>query len=269
MHLRLGPLLGLGVEEVVAPEALHHLGLVDAELLRVLDGELTDGEGPAVQTGAEGDGSLVWIDLDIAERLVEVGGDDDVDGLNGPREGLVEILLLDLKFEQSTVDLVDDDDGLDTLTQSLSQNSLRLHAHAFDTVHHDESAVGNSQGGGNLGREVDVTGRIDQVDQELVADGLLWDVLQIFLVGQMGVQRDRGRFDGDTSVLLVLTGVCESAADSRSVWDDENVLRFDLRFTGLRGRDDAGALDEGVGQGGLAVVDVGDHAHVPDLKARR
>jgi hypothetical protein len=32
-------------------------------------------------------------------------------------------------------------------------------------------------------------------------------------------------------------------------------------------RDDAGALDEAVGQGGLAVIDVGDDAEVADVGA--
>ncbi len=74
-----------------------------------------------------------------------------------------------MQLEQSAVDLVDDDDGLDTLAKSLTQDSLGLHAHTFDAVDNDESAVGDTESGCDLGREIDVTGRVDQVDQELVA----------------------------------------------------------------------------------------------------
>lgn len=130
----LGPLLGLGVEVVVSPETLHHLVTVDTELLSVTGGELTDGESPTVQTGTEGDGSLVGVDLDITKRLVEVGGDDDVHGLDGSGEGLVQVLLLDLKLEESAVNLVDDNNGLDTLTESLSEHSLGLDTHTLNGV---------------------------------------------------------------------------------------------------------------------------------------
>ncbi len=103
----LGPLLGGGVEVVVAPsrknasrlcrniqkqekkltqETLHHLVAVDTELLGVAGRELADGEGPAVETGAESNGTSVGVDLDVTKSLVKVGRDDDVDGLDGTRE---------------------------------------------------------------------------------------------------------------------------------------------------------------------------------------
>merc|ERR1711935_419254 len=56
---RLHPLLVLGVEEVVTPQMLHHLVQVDLELGGVHLGELLEGEGPAVETGAETDGSVL------------------------------------------------------------------------------------------------------------------------------------------------------------------------------------------------------------------
>lgn len=165
----LGPLLGLRVEVVVAPETLHHLVAVDTELLGVTGSELTDGESPAVETGTEGDGALVGVDLDITERLVEVGGDDDVDGLDGTGEGLVKILLGDLELEKSAIDLVDDDNGLDALTESLAEHSLGLDAHTLDGVDDDESTIGDTESGSDFGREINVTGRVDQVDQEILA----------------------------------------------------------------------------------------------------
>lgn len=88
VHLLLDPLLGLGVEEVVAPETLHHLVLVNAELLGVTLGKLTEGEGPSVETGTESDGTVVGVDLDVTESSVVVGGDDDVDRLDDTRQVL-------------------------------------------------------------------------------------------------------------------------------------------------------------------------------------
>ena len=171
----LGPLLGGRVEEVVTPQTLHHLVAVHTELLGVADGELADGESPAVETGTEGDGTLVRVNLDVTERAVQVGRDDDVDGLDCSGEGLVKILLGDLKLEESTVDLVDDDNRLDALTESLTQDSLGLDADTLDGVDDDQGTISDTESSSDFGREINVTGRVDQVDQEVLAVGLLAD----------------------------------------------------------------------------------------------
>ena len=53
--------------------------------------------------------------------------------------------------------------------------------------------------------------------------------------------------DGDASLLLVLPGIGGPA------------------LSGLGGGDNTGLGHQGVGQGGLAVIHVGDHGHVPDV----
>lgn len=230
------------------PETLHHLVLVDTKLLGVTDSELTNGEGPAVETGTESDSALVGVNLDIAESLVEVSGDDDVDGLDGTREGLVEILLGDLKLEKSTVDLVDDNNGLNTLTESLTQNSLGLNANTLDSVDDDESTVSDTEGSSDFGGEINVTGGIDQVDKEVLAVGLLADnVLDVFGVLKVTVQGDGGGLDGNTTLLLVGTGIGGTS------------------ITSLSGGDDTGLGEERVGKSRLAVVDVGNDGHVADI----
>ncbi|VUC22096.1 unnamed protein product [Clonostachys rosea] len=279
----LGPLLGVGVEEVVAlqmvpskytiiemrlactansgrelfriqaekrtyPETLHHLVLVNTKLLGVSDSELANSEGPAVETGTEGNGTLVGVDLDITESLVKVGGDDDVNGLNGTGEGLVKILLGDLELEKSTVDLVDDDNGLDTLTKGLTEHSLGLNAHTFDGVDDDEGTVSDTESSSNLRGEINVTGGVNQVDQEVLTIGLLAnDILDIFGVLKMTVQRDSGGLDGNTTLLLIGTSIGGTS------------------LTGLGGGDNTGLGQQGVGQGRLAVVDVGNDGHVSDI----
>jgi len=81
---------------------------------------------------------------------------------------LVQLLGLDLELEEGTVDLVDDDNGLDTFGKSLSQYCLGLDADALNTVDDDQSTIGDTESGGDLGGEIDVSRRVDQVDQELV-----------------------------------------------------------------------------------------------------
>jgi hypothetical protein len=233
----LGPFLGLGVEERVTPQALAHLVLVNTELLGVPAGELADGESPSVQTGTEGDGTLLGVDLDITEALVVVGGNDDVDRLNDTGEVLVQVLLGDLELEKSTIDLVDDNNGLDALTESLTQDGLGLDAHTLDGVDDDKGTVGDTESGSDFGGEINVTRRVDQVDQELVLLGLDGDVLEVILVGEGGEQGDGGRLDGDTTLLLVGTGIGETGG------------------TSVGGRNDTSTLDERVGKGGLAVID--------------
>ena len=55
------------------------------------------------------------------------------------------------------------------------------------------------------------------------------------------------RFDGDTSLLLVLSRVCDTS------------------FTGLGASNDTGFRDQGIGQSGLAVIDVRNNGHVADV----
>lgn len=136
-----GPLLGLGVEVVVSPKLGHQLGLVNTELFGVSTSELSQGEGPTVQTGGEGDGTLVGVDLNVTQGGVSVGGDDDVHGFDSSAEGLVQVFLGDLQLQKSSVDLVDTDDGLDSFGQGLSQDGLGLDTDTFDTVDDDQGTV--------------------------------------------------------------------------------------------------------------------------------
>ena len=162
-----GPLLCGRVEVIVAPKLAHHLLFVYTELLGITGGELTESEGPSVETRTESDGTLLGVDLDITKSGVVIGGDDDVDVLDGTGELLIQLLGLDLKFEQGTVDLVDDDNGLDTLGKRLPEHSLCLDANTLNTVDDNQSTISDTKGSGDFGREVDVSWRVDQVDQEL------------------------------------------------------------------------------------------------------
>ena len=85
-----------------------------------------------------------------------------------------------------------------------------------------------------------MTWGVDQVDQERL--GVAW-VSNISLV----VKGYTSRLDGDATLLLVSTSIGKAGITSR--------------FAG----NDTGFSNEGVREGGLSVVDVGNDRHVTDL----
>merc|ERR1711936_59900 len=101
--------------------------------------------------------------------------------------------------------------------------------------------------------EVNVARGVNQVDEETIlifailclGDGLL-DERQILLV-HFEEHGDGCGLDGDATVLLILPGVGGPGLAS------------------FRSCDDTSLGDEGIGEGGLAVVDVRNHGHVPDV----
>jgi len=244
VDLRLDPLLVLGVEEGLTPEALTHLVLVNTELGGVHLGEAGDGEGPGLEAGTDSDVTLFGGDLEVAHDGVVVGGDDDVDVLEGLDETLVRLFGVELEFEDGTIDLVDEDDGADTLGEGLTEDGLGLDADTFDAIDDDESTISDTEGGGDFRGEIDVSGGIDEVDQVVAV--LVLDIFNEVL-GNVVVHGDGGGLDGDTTGDFVGTGVEKTS------------------ITGGILLDDTGGGDEGVGEGRLAVIDVGNDGHVTDL----
>ena len=164
---------------------------------------------------------FIYLDITHWSRLVIVGGNDDVDVLNDTLEGLEQVLGLKLQLEQSTVHLVHEQNGLDALADGLSQHSLGLHAHTRHAVDDDKGTVSDTKSGRDLRREVDVAGRVDEIDQEVtIVLLLLLNNEAEVLLGDLVVQRDGRRLDGDTSLLLVLARVREARLASRSVRND-------------------------------------------------
>jgi hypothetical protein len=83
----------------------------------------------------------VRVNLDITEGSIMVGRDSDVHGLDGPEEGLVKIFFGHLKLEKGAVNLVDDDNGLDTLAQCLPEDGLGSHTDTLDAVYDNKSTA--------------------------------------------------------------------------------------------------------------------------------
>mmetsp|Transcript_5199 Transcript_5199/g.14877 ORF Transcript_5199/g.14877 Transcript_5199/m.14877 type:complete len:885 (-) Transcript_5199:8-2662(-) len=242
----LGPLLGGRVKEVVSPQLLHHLLAVSSELLGVEVGEHGEGESPSVESGREADRSGLRVHLGVTERLVGVGGHDDVGVLNDTPEGRECVLRVEHQLQEATVDLVDGQHGLDTLSQSLTEHRLGLHAHTLNAINHHESSVGDTERGSHLGREVDVTRGVDQVDQEVRSVAVLGESVELLLLHDV-VQRNPSGLDGNSTLLLVGTGVGQTLV------------------TGRLDCDDTGGGDQGIRQGGLSVIDMRNDGHVPDI----
>ena len=58
---------------------------------------------------------------------------------------MVHGLAIDLEFKDTTVNLVDEENGLDLFTECLTEHSLGLHANTFDVVDDDKSTISNSE----------------------------------------------------------------------------------------------------------------------------
>ena len=110
----------------------------------------------------------------------------------------------------------------------------RLRLHALRRVDDEEGAFAGGEAAADLIGEVDVAGRVHQV--ELVG----------LAVGRLPVEPDGLRLDGDPALLLDLHIVEHLAAGHFPVGQA------------------AGALDQAVGQRRLSVVDVGDDREVSD-----
>lgn len=71
-------------------------------------------------------------------------------------------------------------DGLDALSEGLAKDGLGLDTNSIDAVDDDEGTVSDTEGGRDLGREIDVTGRVDQVDEEVsTCAGLVSEILRV------------------------------------------------------------------------------------------
>jgi len=84
--------------------------------------------------------------------------DDNVGGLNDTLEVLVHGLTINLELEDSAIDLVNEEDGLNLLGEGLTEDGLGLDAHTFDVIDDDEGTVGDSESGSDFGGEINVTG---------------------------------------------------------------------------------------------------------------
>ncbi len=129
------------------------------------------------------------------------------------------------------VELVDEGEARHAVAVGLPPHGLALRLHARHAVEDDDRAVQHAEAALDLGREVDVAGGVDEVDL-------------VFAPGEGG----RGALDRDAALLLVP----EEVHDGVAVVDLAHAVLFPA------------VIEDALGGGGLAGVDMGDDADVAD-----
>ena len=127
------------------------------------------------------------------------------------------------------IDLVDEDQRRDAEPPQRAEEQRRLGLDALDRGDDEDRAVEDAEDALDLGDEVGVAGRVDEVDRE-VAEG----------------ERGDGRLDRDAALALELEGVGLGGAGV----DAADAV------------DRAGVVEESLGEGGLTGVDVGQDSEI-------
>ena len=145
----------------------------------------------------------------------------------------LDLLANALRLGRRQVDLVDDRNDFEVVMQREVGVGERLRFHALRGVHHQQRAFARLQAARNFVGEIDVAGRVDQVE-----------LIDLAVVGLV-VQPHGVRFDGDAALALQVHGV-------------EHLLHH----FALRQR--AGDFEQAVGQRRFAVVDVRNDREIAD-----
>jgi len=171
-------------------------------------------------------------DREVEGGLRRVEGDEEVEDLvdDGVRAG------------GRLVDLVDDDDGLQAEGEGLGEHEAGLRHRTFEGVDDEEAAVGHVEHALDLAAEVGVARGVDQVD------------LVFLLVAGIG-PLDRAVLGGDRDAAFAL--------EVARVHDQAVLAAGEL--VEVLGPEHAGLVEEAVGQGGFAVVDVGNDCDVTEI----
>ncbi len=214
-------------------DAVHDPDAGDgAEVLVVVGVEDQGAEGRLGIAGGRGDPSHHRLE-DLGDAGAFLGrGQEYVPGLD-PQE-IDQLLPVLLGLGPREIDLVEDRDDLQVRVQRQEEVGEGLGLDPLGGVHHQDRPLAGRQGPGHLVGEVHVTRRVDQV--QLVGRAVLGPV----------VHADRVELDRDPPLPLELVGV-------------QDLLPHLPPVEGAR------PLQQPVGEGGLAVVDVGDDAEVADM----
>jgi hypothetical protein len=63
---------------------------------------------------------------------------------------LIHGLSIDLELKDTSINLVNEEYGLDLFSEGLSEDSLGLHTDSLDVIYDDEGSISDSQGGGDF-----------------------------------------------------------------------------------------------------------------------
>ena len=170
-----------------------------------------------------------------AEGFGDVGGSRPHGDLQRDRIGLQPIahfLNGALEIGPFAVQLVDEGDPRDVVLVGLTPDRLALSLDALPGAEDDDGAVQHAQAAFDFGREVDVAGRVDQVDVDIAP-----------------AKGDAGRIDRDAALLFLFVEV----GFGRSLVDFADAMRRPA------------VEQHPFGDGRLPGIDVGDDADVPEI----
>ncbi len=235
-HVRFGEdfvVVGQGVEHLLTPE----LGFGTK-----LFGDLGLGDGRAQVLGLVEERlhrDQVDQALELPHRAFGAGADRD---LHGDRVALEQPLLDFLKHPvelgADAVELVDEADPRHAVLRRLPPDGFALRLDPLNGREHDDGTVQHAQRSLDLGREVDVSGRVDDIDRDRLA------------VGIFPAAGDRRRHDRDSPLSLL----GEVVGRGVTLVDVPHAV------------DRAGVVQDSFGRGRLAGVDVGDDADVANRR---
>ena len=237
---------------VVGEADAHLLGLVGGPSLDEL--ELGAGAQHAVDDPDRGDHAAVLVVERVEDQALQRGGGvargggdavehrveqrrDPLPRLGADRQHLrggdpehgLDLGRVPLGIGRRQIDLVQRRDDLEVVLEGEVAIGERLRLDALGRVDEQDDPLARREGPRHLVAEVHVAGRVDEVD----------DVVPV-------VQPDALELDGDAALPL-------------------EVHRVEVLLAHLAGVDGAAQLEHPVGQGALAVVDVGDDRQVADV----
>ena len=152
----------------------------------------------------------------------------------GDADDILHLVGHPLRVGGGEIDFVDDRDDLQVVVHRQVGVGKGLGLDALAGVHHQHRPLAGGQGAAHLVPEVHVAGGVDEVE-----------LIPLAVIGVV-VEAHRPGLDGDAPLLFQLHVI-------------QN-LGFHLPLG-----DGGGGLQKAVGQGALAVVDVGDDAEVADI----
>ena len=236
---------------VLRPSTAHleglvgHPGLHEPELgarphLTVHHPDRTDHTAVLIEMGVEDERLQRFVDLadggrdavdhgieEFADALAGLGRDAQ-DLIGGNAEHLLDLRRVHVRLGGGEVDLVEAGDDLEVVLEGQVTVGEGLGLDALAGVDHEDHAFAGGERPRDLVAEIDVARSVDQVDHVVAV-----------------VEPHRLELDGDAALAL-------------------EVHRIEVLGAHLPGVDGAADLEDAVGQGGLAVVDVGDDRQVAD-----
>lgn len=162
---------------------------------------MSKGKSPSLEPCTISNSGLCWVNLEIWHPLVLESMNDFINLSNSLFKNTESRLASTLQLRDDTVNFVKHENWNNTLRKGLTKNSFSLNANAFATINDHESTISNTQSSSNLGWEVYVPWRINQVN-EITLFGFFIELSWEFII-----QRHTSWFNCDTTFFFIFAGI--------------------------------------------------------------